>query len=43
MHTNRILNRIIAGAMLTGGVAIAGLGLASGSAQAEPGLTPLVW
>jgi len=34
---------IIAGALLTGGVAIAGLGLASGSAQAEPGLTPLVW
>ena len=43
MHTNRILSRIIAGALLTGGVAIAGLGLASSSAQAEPGLTPLVW
>jgi hypothetical protein len=43
MHTNRILSRIIAGALLTGGVAIAGLGLASGSAQAESGLTPLVW
>ena len=43
MHTNRILNRMIAGALLTGGVAIAGLGLPSASAQAEPGLTPLVW
>jgi hypothetical protein len=43
MHNNRTLNRIIAGAMLTGGVAIAGLGLASSSAQAESGLTPLVW
>ena len=43
MHNNRMLNRIIAGALLTGCVAIAGLGLASGGAQAEPGLTPLVW
>ena len=43
MNTNRTLNRIVASALLTGGVAITGLGLASGSAQAEPGLTPLVW
>jgi len=43
MHTNRILSRMIAGALLTGGVAIGGLELASGSAQADPGLTPLVW
>jgi hypothetical protein len=32
MHTNRTLNRMIAGALLMGGVAIGGLGLASGSA-----------
>jgi hypothetical protein len=43
MSTHRTLNRIIAGALLTGGVAAAGLGLASVNAQAEPGLTPLVW
>jgi hypothetical protein len=43
MHTNRILDRIVAGALLTGGVAIAGLGPASGGAQAEPGRTPIVW
>ena len=43
MHTNRTLNRMIVGALLTGGVAMGGLGLASGSAQAEPGRTPLVW
>jgi hypothetical protein len=43
MHTNCTLHRMIAGALLTGGVAIGGLGLASGGAQAEPGLAPLVW
>jgi hypothetical protein len=43
MHNNRTLNRIVAAALLTGSVAIAGLGLASGTAQGEPGLTPLVW
>jgi hypothetical protein len=43
MNTNRTLNRIIAGALLTGGVAIAGPGPALGSAQSEPGLPPLVW
>lgn len=42
-HHQHTLNRIIVGALLTGGVAVAGLGLASGTAQAEPGLTPLVW
>jgi hypothetical protein len=43
MNTTNTLNRIIVGALLTGGVAVAGLGLASATAQAEPGLTPLVW
>ena len=42
MKTNCTLNRIVAGALLTGGVAIVGLATASGTAQAAPGLTPLV-
>jgi hypothetical protein len=44
MHTtNRILSRMIAGALLTGGVATGGLELAPGSAQGASGLMPLVW
>jgi hypothetical protein len=43
MSTLCILNRIIAGALLTGGIAVAGPGLAVSTAQAEPGLAPLVW
>jgi hypothetical protein len=43
MNTNRTLNRIIAGALLTGSVAVVGVATASGTAQAVPGLTPLVW
>jgi hypothetical protein len=43
MNTNCTLHRIIVGALLTGGVAAAGLGLASATAQAGPGVTPLVW
>ncbi len=34
MNTTHNLKRIIAGALLSGGVAVAGLGLASGTAQA---------
>jgi hypothetical protein len=41
MNTTHTLNRIIAGALLSGGVAIAGIGLAAGAAQAQPGLAPL--
>jgi hypothetical protein len=35
------LKRIIAGTLLSGGVAVAGLGLAAGAAQAQPGPAPL--
>jgi hypothetical protein len=37
MRTARTLKPIIAEALLSGGVAIAGLGLAAGTAQAQPG------
>lgn len=40
MNTNRALKRMIAGALLSGGVVAAGLGVAVGTAQAEPGLAP---
>jgi hypothetical protein len=36
MNTTRTLKRIIAGTLLSGGVAVAGLGLAAGTAQADP-------
>ena len=41
MKTPRTLKRIVAGALLSSGVAVAGLGLGAGSAQATPGLAPL--
>jgi hypothetical protein len=41
MSTTHSLKRIIAGALLSGGVAVAGLGLAAGTAQAERGFAPL--
>jgi hypothetical protein len=37
MNTTDALKRIVAGALLSGGVAVAGLGLAAGTAQASPG------
>jgi hypothetical protein len=43
MGTFCSLNRIIAGALLTGGVAVVGMGPASAIAQPKPVLTPLVW
>ena len=43
MKTDRTLNRIIVGALLAGGVAVAGPGLTSATAQGQPGVTPLVW
>ena|ERR1700722_11649403 len=36
MNTTNTLKRIIAGALLSGGVAAAGIGLAAGTAQASP-------
>jgi hypothetical protein len=36
MNTTHYLKRIIAGALLSGGVAVAALGLAAGTAQARP-------
>jgi hypothetical protein len=39
MKTNRALKRVIAGVLLTGGIAVGGLGLA-GAAQAAPGPAP---
>lgn len=41
MNTAHTLKRIIAGALLTGGVALAGFGLAAGTAHAYPG--PYTW
>ena len=41
MNTTHNLKRIIAGALLSGGVVVAGLGLAAGTAQAEFGFAPL--
>jgi hypothetical protein len=43
MHITDTLNRIIAGAVLTAGVAVAGTGLAADTARADSGLTPQVW
>jgi hypothetical protein len=40
MNTDCTLTRIIGGALLSGGVAVAGLGLAAGTAQATPGPAP---
>ena len=41
-NMNNILNkRVIAGALLSGGIAVAGLGLGSGTAQATAG--PFTW
>jgi hypothetical protein len=36
MNTTRILKRIVAGAALSGAVAVTGLGLTAGTAQALP-------
>jgi hypothetical protein len=41
MNTPHNLMRIIAGALLSGGVAVAGLGPAADTAQAQPGPAPL--
>jgi hypothetical protein len=41
MNGTHNLKRIIAGALLSGGIAVAGLGLAAGTAQAQPGFAPL--
>jgi hypothetical protein len=41
MNTTHTLKRILAGALLSGGVAVAGLGLGAGTAQAGPGFVPL--
>jgi hypothetical protein len=35
MNTNHTLKRILAGALLSGGVAVAGLGMGAGTAQAD--------
>jgi hypothetical protein len=43
MHTNHTVIRIIAGALLTGGMAVGGAGLPAGSAHADAGSTPPVW
>ncbi|HUH69602.1 MAG TPA: hypothetical protein VLZ05_12460 [Mycobacterium sp.] len=40
MNTTHNLKRIIAGALLSGGLVSAGLGLAAGTAQAQLGLAP---
>ena len=44
MHTTRTLKKALkktlVGALLSGGVAVAGVGLVAGTAQSEPGLTP---
>jgi hypothetical protein len=37
MNTRRNLKRIIAGGLLSGGVAVAGFGLGAGTAQADSG------
>lgn len=42
MNTTHNLKRIIAGTLLSGGVAVAGLGLAAGTAQALPN-GPYTW
>jgi hypothetical protein len=40
MSHNHFVKTIIAGVLLSGGIAVAGLGLAAGTAQAEPGFAP---
>ncbi len=40
MKTNHNLKRFIVGALVSGGVAVAGLGLAAGTAEAGPGPLP---
>ncbi len=42
MHSTHTLKRIVAGALLSSGVAMAGFGLAAGTAEAQPGLAPQV-
>ncbi len=41
MHTARALRPLIARALLAGAIAVAGLGLSGGMAQAQPGPSPL--
>lgn len=41
MNTPHSLKRMIGGALILGGAAVAGLGLAAGTAQAHPGPVPL--
>ncbi len=41
MNVTHNLKRIIGGTLVSGGVAVAGLGLAAGTAQAAPGFVPL--
>ncbi|WP_139329586.1 hypothetical protein [Mycobacterium sp. IS-2888] len=43
MISARTLKRLIAGTLLSTGVAMAGFGLAAGAAQAQPGLAPQVY
>jgi hypothetical protein len=44
MKTNHNLNRFIVGALVSGGLAVAGLGLGAGTAQADPQSTgPFQW
>jgi hypothetical protein len=43
MNTPRNLTRIIAGALLSGGIAVAGLGLSLGIAQADNNYGPHHW
>ncbi|ORA12106.1 hypothetical protein BST14_17460 [Mycobacterium arosiense ATCC BAA-1401 = DSM 45069] len=40
MDINRIAKKIVGTALLSGGVAVAGLGLSLGPAQAQPGSVP---
>ena len=43
MSHDQILKKMIAGALLSGGVAVAGLGLATGTAQADDWYGPHQW
>jgi hypothetical protein len=40
MDTTRSLSKVIAGALLSGGLAVAGLGLTAATAQAQPPVVP---
>jgi hypothetical protein len=42
MNTTHTLKRIITGALLSGGIAVAGFGLAAGTAHADP-IGPKHW